>query len=119
MLNTTVAILESWLQTDRILLGVACEGWHGRVELHVAAARARDFKHLQILNPAMLDSEVLTEEFCGACHRGFEQVLSFPNQDGINNIRYQPYRLCNSRGHNGDARISGVACHNPHDRLVR
>ncbi len=66
-----------------------------------------------------MDSDDLVQEFCGACHRGFEQVLSLPGQDGINNIRYQPYRIFNSPGHKGDERISCVACHNPHDRLER
>jgi hypothetical protein len=72
---------------------------------------------LQIFNPATLDGDELTQEFCGACHRGFEQVLNLPGQDGINNIRYQPYRIFNSPGHKGDERISCVACHNPHDGL--
>ena len=81
--------------------------------------KAHSVRDLQIFMPEKLDSDELTQEFCGACHRGFEQVLSLPGQDGINNIRYQPYRIFNSPGHKGDVRISCVACHNPHNRLER
>jgi hypothetical protein len=40
---------------------------------------------------------------------------------GIANVRAQPYRLEKSRcwGKNGDARITCVACHDPHQKLVR
>jgi Cytochrome c554 and c-prime len=111
------AVRNGQLQPDHLIPGVGCEGCHGPGEKHLAAVRARDFKNLQIFNPASMDSDDLTQEFCGACHRGFEQVLHLPGQDGINNVRYQPYRIFNSRGHKGDERISCVSCHNPHDRL--
>jgi len=41
-----------------------------------------------------------------------------PKQGGLNNLRYQPYRIFSSRGHSGDPRISCVACHDPHDKLA-
>ena len=115
--HTTGASQNGRLEIDHLIPGVACEGCHGPGEKHVMAAKAHDLQHLQIFNPAKLDSDELTQEFCGACHRGFEQVLNLPGQDGINNIRYQPYRIFNSPGHKGDERISCIACHNPHDGL--
>jgi len=115
--HTTGASQNGRLEIDHLIPGVACEGCHGPGEKHVMAAKAHDVRHLQIFNPAKLDSDELTQEFCGACHRGFEQVLNLPGQDGINNIRYQPYRIFNSPGHKGDERISCIACHNPHDGL--
>ena len=43
-----------------------------------------------------------------------------PGQSGINNIRFQPYRMFNSRGHNtNDPRVSCLACHNPHEKLQK
>jgi formate-dependent nitrite reductase cytochrome c552 subunit len=36
------------------------------------------------------------------------------NQAGIINVRFQPYRLFRSECYSGDARISCVACHDPH-----
>lgn len=38
----------------------------------------------------------------------------------MNNVRFQPYRLGNSRCWDADdARISCLACHNPHEQLHR
>ncbi len=48
----------------------------------------------------------------------FEKALLMPKQGGMNNLRYQPYRIFSSRGHSGDPRISCVACHDPHDKLA-
>jgi hypothetical protein len=46
--------------------------------------------------------------------------MLLPGQSGINNIRFQPYRIFNSRGHNtNDARIGCLACHDPHDKLQK
>ena len=115
--HTTGAIQGGRLQTTHLVPGVGCEACHGPGDKHVAAMKAHNVIDLQIFSPERLDSDELTQEFCGACHRGFEQVLGLPGQDGINNVRYQPYRIFNSPGHKGDPRISCIACHDPHDRL--
>jgi len=39
---------------------------------------------------------------------------------GPSNVRFQPYRLANSKCFNGaDPRISCIACHDPHQKVVR
>jgi hypothetical protein len=115
--HSTAAVSAATLQLDHLMPGVTCEGCHGPGEKHVAAIKA-DKKNLQIFNPAKLDGDELSQEFCGACHVSFEKALLMPKQGGENNLRYQPYRIFNSRGHSGDARISCVACHDPHEKLV-
>jgi hypothetical protein len=117
--HSTAAVAGSQLQLDHLIPGVSCEACHGPGEKHIAAVKAHKFKELQIFNPAKMDAEGLTQEFCGSCHRSFDQVMVMPRQAGLNNIRFQPYRIFNSRGHKGDPRISCVACHDPHDRLER
>ncbi|MBA3441815.1 MAG: hypothetical protein H0T92_18300, partial [Pyrinomonadaceae bacterium] len=58
--------------------------------------------------------------FCGACHRTWDQVMLLPGRGGIDNVRFQPYRLTNSRCYDTeDRRISCTACHNPHEELKR
>jgi hypothetical protein len=70
---------------------------------------------MHIFNPKTLDAESLSQEFCGACHRGVDTVAMMPDLGGINNVRFQPYRLFNSRGHDPkDARLACTACHDPH-----
>jgi hypothetical protein len=105
-------------QPERLTHGVRCEACHGPGEKHLAAVRAKSLKDLKIFNPRDLTPHELTQEFCGTCHFSFEQVMLLPGQDGLNNVRFQPYRIFNSRGHNkNDRRISCVACHDPHGPL--
>jgi hypothetical protein len=114
------AISGRQLRLDNLTPGVTCEACHGPGERHIAAVNSRDSKALQIFNPRTLDSVTLSQEFCGACHRSFVQVMQMPSQGGFQNVRFQPYRIFNSKGHNSfDSRISCTACHNPHDKLKR
>ena len=57
--------------------------------------------------------------FCGQCHRTWATVLRM-RVFGPLNVRFQPYRLENSKCFLGnDQRISCTACHNPHEDPVR
>ncbi|MFL6227175.1 MAG: multiheme c-type cytochrome [Pyrinomonadaceae bacterium] len=98
--------------------GVSCEACHGPGERHVAAMKSKDLRDLKIFNPARLGAIEQSQEFCGACHQSFDTVMSLDAQGGAANIRFQPYRIYNSRGHLvDDPRMSCVACHDPHDQL--
>ena len=115
--HSTAAVSASQIRFDHLMPGVTCEGCHGPGEKHIAAIKSGS-KNLQIFNPAKLDADELSQEVCGVCHVSFEKALSMPKQGGTNNLRYQPYRIFNSRGHRDDPRISCVACHDPHDKLA-
>src|SRR5712671_531674 len=115
--HSTAGVRSGQLQLDHLMPGVGCEGCHGPGEKHVAAIKAGS-RNLQIFSPAKMEADELSQEFCGACHVSFEKALLMPRQGGTNNLRYQPYRIFNSKGHNNDARISCVACHDPHDKLA-
>ncbi len=115
--HSTAAVSGAQLQLDHLMPGVTCEGCHGPGEKHIAAIKVGS-RNLQIFNPAKLEADELSQEFCGACHVSFEKALLMPKQGGANNLRYQPYRIFNSRGHSGDVRISCVGCHDPHDKLA-
>ena len=114
--HSTAAVSSGQLEVNHLMPGVTCEGCHGPGGKHIEAIKAGS-KKLQIFNPARLEADELSQEVCGACHVSFEKALLMPGQGGSNNLRYQPYRILNSKGHGGDARISCVACHDPHDRL--
>lgn len=118
--HSTGAVSGARLQLDQLTPGVGCEACHGPGEKHIAAAKARDFENLQIFDPRSLSTHDLTQSFCGACHTSFDQAMLMPGQSGINNIRFQPYRMFNSPGHNtDDARIGCLACHNVHLKLEK
>ena len=58
-------------------------------------------------------------DFCGACHSTWWDV-TLAREKGIAVLRSQPFRLQSSRcWGEGDARLTCVACHDPHRPLVR
>jgi hypothetical protein len=107
-------------EPERLSPGVSCEACHGPGERHVAAARAKNLKDPLIYNPSELDALDLSQEFCASCHQGFDAVMALDGQGGAANIRFQPYRIFNSRAHLlNDRRMSCTACHDPHGPLER
>jgi len=104
------------------IAGVTCEACHGPGATHVAAAKfgVEALAAGSILNPKGLD-RVASVDFCGGCHRTWEDVVVNGQTGlGVFNVRFAPYRLENSRcWKEGDARITCVACHDPHQPLAR
>lgn len=118
--HTTGAVQGLELKLDQLNPGVGCEACHGPGEKHLVAMKAKNLDEPQIFNPGGLGGHELSQSFCGTCHTSFEQAMLQPGQSGINNIRFQPYRMFNSRGHNtNDPRISCLGCHNPHEKLQK
>jgi len=115
----TASTFDDQLQLDSMVPGVSCEACHGPAAAHVAAMNAGDTAKSHIFNPMRLPPEKLSQEFCGACHRSADTVAMMPNLGGIGNVRFQPYRLFNSRGHDPDnAHFACTACHDPHIELT-
>jgi len=91
--------------------GIQCERCHGSTEAHLAARQP--MKKLGSANA----EEIST--FCGQCHRTWAEIAG-QGLLGITNVRFQPYRLTNSKCFDvDDKRISCVGCHNPHQELDR
>jgi hypothetical protein len=114
--STGAVIANSQLLTDAIVPGVACESCHGSAEKHVAAVRAGDAAAAKMPKLATQTAEEMSD-MCGRCHRTWSQIaLSGPR--GVLNVRFQPYRLANSRCYDtADARVRCSACHDPHGPL--
>jgi Cytochrome c554 and c-prime len=118
--HTTASTAKNQFDPGAAFLGVTCEACHGPGAQHIAAARAKTEKRGSGLtfNPAQL-ARVDSVDFCGACHRTWQDVVSGPMVDaGVLNVRFAPYRLENSKcWAGGDARITCMACHDPHKPL--
>jgi Zn finger protein HypA/HybF involved in hydrogenase expression len=115
--HATVAVTGHELHFDSMQPGVRCE------HCHVGAS-----DHLEAISHGKLDSlppqlkqfspEDLSN-FCGQCHRSWETVVK-GHLFGPVNVRFQPYRLATSKCFDGvDPRMSCLACHNPHQEIVR
>jgi len=118
--HSTGAVHGFELKLAELGAGVGCEACHGPGEKHLLAVKGQKFEGLQIFDPGRLNAHDLSQSFCGTCHTSFEQAMLTPDQSGINNVRFQPYRIFNSRGHNtNDSRVTCVACHNPHEKLQK
>lgn len=111
------AVSSHRLSLNTLHPGVTCAHCHEGALDHASDAAAGDFSTTP---PRLQDmtSESISN-FCGQCHRSWETVVR-NDWRGVFDVRFQPYRLANSRCFNGtDPRISCVACHDPHRDLVR
>jgi hypothetical protein len=114
--HSTGATNGSRLRLDRLLPGVSCEACHGPGGDHVAAMQAKKLDDKKIFNPGKMAPDDLSQEFCGSCHRSAEQVMSIRILRGIVTVRFQPYRIFTSKGHDpADERMTCTACHNAHE----
>lgn len=116
--HATGAVYEGQLHLEKLEPGVTCEHCHTGANAHMISA-------LQgaAYDSAPPDLRKLTSEdissFCGQCHRTWESVIR-SGWRGEMNVRFQPYRLANSKCFEGtDPRISCIACHDPHQDLAR
>ena len=119
--HTTESMTSNVFNAEKAIPGVTCESCHGPGARHAAAMRGQGSKHdvVAIVNPAHL-SPADSVDFCGACHRTWADVaMEMPAGIGVAVVRFQPYRLEKSRcwGKVGDARITCIACHDPHKPL--
>jgi hypothetical protein len=113
--HSTAATSGPQLQLERMMPGVSCEACHGPGADHITAMELKDLTNKRIFNPGSMNADELSQEFCGSCHRSAEQVSANSTLRGLNSVRFQPYRLFTSRGHDPfDERLACTACHNPH-----
>ena len=115
--HATGAVANHQLKLDAMTPGVKCEHCHVGASEHFEA-----ITHAQLnsIPPKLkkLSPEDLSN-FCGQCHRTWETVMRNRWRGPIN-VRFQPYRLANSKCFDGvDPRMSCIACHDPHREIVR
>ena len=115
--HSTGGVTQARLHLETMMPGVQCEACHGAAEKHVAAVRAGNAADAKLHQLGDLSSEEMSN-LCGRCHRTWSQIaLNGPR--GVNNVRFQPYRLANSKCYDAtDPRIRCTACHDPHGALV-
>jgi hypothetical protein len=116
--HTTASVTNNQLDVNRAVPGITCEACHGPGSSHVVAMNSGQQEQGAdlIMNPSRLDP-VASVDFCGACHRTWEDVVTNIGLGALN-LRFAPYRLENSKcWSKPDARLTCVACHDPHQPL--
>jgi hypothetical protein len=115
--HTTKGASHGKLTLDSMEPGLTCEHCHTGADAHMEAlAQGKPG-----VTPKRLGDMAAEEmsNFCGQCHRTWEAVIQM-RAWGPKNVRFQPYRLANSKCFLGDdKRIRCTACHDPHGELVR
>lgn len=114
--HSNSAVSGGKLHMEAIVPGVGCISCHGPTEKHVEAVRTGDVAGAKMKHLSDLSAED-TADLCGGCHRTWSQIaVSGPR--GVNNIRFQPYRLTNSKCFDAaDSRIRCTSCHDPHGEI--
>jgi hypothetical protein len=118
--HTTESTTSDRFDPAHAVAGITCEVCHGPGAAHVATSKAglneagaSLIVNLHRMNP------VDSVDFCGACHRTWWDV-NLAGLTGPGTIRFPAYRLEKSRcWGKGDARVTCVGCHSPHELLVR
>jgi hypothetical protein len=112
--HSTHAVEGRKLTVDTLKPGVQCDHCHEGTQEHLAGALSGRPAVPKELSKLIGLSAEQSSEFCGQCHRTWEEIAAQPNPS-IANIRFQPYRLTGSKCFDPeDKRISCLACHNPH-----
>jgi hypothetical protein len=117
--HATNAVSNKQLTLEKMTPGVQCSHCHEAVDAHLAALVKGSGK--PVVPKELTNLHDLTAEqagdFCGRCHHTWSDVVN-RGAYSINNVRFQPYRLWGSLCYDpDDARISCVACHDPHKEV--
>ena len=116
--HATNAVEAKQLVTNKLVAGLQCERCHGLAENHLKGVKQGDAKLAAMTKLSAYSTEQISA-FCGQCHRTWDDIAA-SGQTGITNVRFQPYRLTNSKCYDtGDSRISCTACHDPHQEIDR
>jgi hypothetical protein len=115
--HATNALRDRRLTLASMEAGVTCEHCHVGTNAHLLDAVQGQFDSAPPKLGKMSSEDI--SNFCGKCHRTWEAVMR-GHFEGEINVRFQPYRLADSRCFDGaDPRISCLACHDPHQDVVR
>lgn len=109
--HTTNSIVKGYVNFKELQAGVGCESCHSNASTHKKTLAA-----MPKLSKWTAEEQ---SDSCGRCHRTWADIAA-NGPRGINNVRFQPYRLTNSRCYDSeDRRIGCSACHDAHAPLEK
>jgi hypothetical protein len=116
--HSTGAVWSGASTPESLTPGVQCAQCHTGATQHAAAVRRGDAGAAVMPKLAAMETEDLAN-LCAKCHPSWADITA-NGPRGVPNVRFQFYRLTNSRCYDAaDTRIACVACHDPHRSLVK
>jgi hypothetical protein len=111
--HSTGGIEKRDLILEKLTPGVQCSHCHENSETHLYGEVNGETGSFRMKHLSSHSSGEISR-FCGQCHRTWEEIAQTGVRD-ITTLRFQPYRLEGSKCFDeDDARISCIACHDPH-----
>jgi hypothetical protein len=111
--HATGSVSQGRLHLETMVPGVRCVRCHPAAARHASAVQSGDVATARTVETGRMSAEDMNE-LCGGCHRTWAEI-SLNGPLGVNNVRFQPYRLTNSKCFDpADRRIRCTACHDPH-----
>ena len=115
--HSTSAVWSEASVVESLTPGAQCAQCHTGAAQHVAAVKRGDAAGAAMPKLAAMETEELAN-LCDKCHPSWADIAA-NGPRGVLNIRFQFYRLTNSRCYDAaDRRIACTACHDPHGRLA-
>lgn len=116
--HTTNSIEKGLVNFNVLRAGVGCENCHGSARKHLEAFQSGNVKAAAMPKLANWSAEEQSEA-CGRCHRTWADIAT-SGPLGLHNVRFQPYRLANSKCYDSvDRRIACSGCHDVHAPLEK
>jgi hypothetical protein len=114
--HTTNSLKSGQIDFANLQAGIGCENCHGPATRHARAVLSGNLREAAMPKLSAMTTEEQSEA-CGRCHRTWADIAA-NGPRGVGNVRFQPYRIANSRCYDAtDRRISCTACHDPHGPL--
>ena len=115
--HSTGAVWSGASVLESLTPGVQCAQCHIGAAQHAAAASRGAAARAAMPKLAAMETEELAN-LCGKCHPSWADIAA-NGPRGVPNVRYQFYRLANSRCYDAaDTRIACTACHDVHGGLA-
>jgi hypothetical protein len=112
--HTTGAMTAGILKPATLTPGIQCERCHKGSEAHQAAFNDPRAPHVIPVKLGANSAEEMAD-FCGQCHRTWQQIAA-DGPHNITNVRFQPYRLTNSKCYDAsEMRLRCTTCHDVHN----
>jgi hypothetical protein len=116
--HTTGAMTAGVLKPETLTPGIQCQRCHARSDAHQAGFESAGAAKVMPVKMGAFSAEEINE-FCGQCHRTWQQIAA-DGPHNIANVRFQPYRLTNSKCYDAiETRLKCTTCHDIHKDEVK